>query len=49
MRTNATDWTEAYEPYIDGIIKETVDYQVTKGGPVIGMYHTLCPLYCTFT
>ncbi|PIL34810.1 hypothetical protein GSI_02597 [Ganoderma sinense ZZ0214-1] len=37
VRTNATDWTEAFGPYIDGVIKETVDYQVTKGGPVIAV------------
>ncbi len=33
--TNASDWTAAYQPYIDGVIKQTVDYQVTKGGPVL--------------
>ena len=36
VRTNATDWTAAYRPYIDGIIKESVEYQVTKGGPLLG-------------
>ncbi|KAH9919188.1 glycoside hydrolase superfamily [Epithele typhae] len=35
VRTNASDWNAAYQPYIDGIIKESVGYQVTEGGPVI--------------
>ncbi|RPD56740.1 hypothetical protein L226DRAFT_468186 [Lentinus tigrinus ALCF2SS1-7] len=35
VRTNATDWTAAYQPYIDGIVKESADYQVTKGGPLL--------------
>ncbi|KAI0352572.1 hypothetical protein OH77DRAFT_1428259 [Trametes cingulata] len=37
LRTNASDWTAAYEPYIDGIIKETLPNQVTEGGPVIAV------------
>ncbi|TBU36471.1 glycoside hydrolase superfamily [Dichomitus squalens] len=37
VRTNATDWVEAYEPYIDGVIKESVDYQITNGGPIIAV------------
>ncbi|KAJ3010139.1 hypothetical protein NUW54_g2579 [Trametes sanguinea] len=37
LRTNATDWTAAYEPYIDGIIKETIPYEVTSGGPVLAV------------
>ncbi len=31
-----SDWNAAYEPYIDGIIKETLPHQVTAGGPVLG-------------
>ncbi|KAI0671257.1 glycoside hydrolase superfamily [Trametes maxima] len=37
LRTNATDWTAAYEPYIDGIIKGTLPNQVTSGGPVLAV------------
>ncbi|KAI0738816.1 glycoside hydrolase superfamily [Daedaleopsis nitida] len=37
VRTNATDWTAAYQPYIDGIINESVDHQVTKGGPLLAI------------
>ena len=36
LRTNATDWTAAYTPYVDGIIKATVPNEVTSGGPVLG-------------
>ena len=36
VRTNATDWTAAYQPYIDGIIDESVEHQVTQGGPLLG-------------
>ncbi|EIW59741.1 uncharacterized protein TRAVEDRAFT_37024 [Trametes versicolor FP-101664 SS1] len=35
LRTNVSDWNAAYEPYIDGIIKETLPHQVTAGGPVL--------------
>ncbi|KAI0738819.1 glycoside hydrolase superfamily [Daedaleopsis nitida] len=37
LRTNASDWTAAYEPYIDGIIQAVVPNQVTKGGPVLAV------------
>ncbi|KAI0352573.1 hypothetical protein OH77DRAFT_1523159 [Trametes cingulata] len=37
LRTNASDWTAAYEPYIDGIIKEIRPNQITQGGPIIGV------------
>ncbi|CDO72277.1 Glycoside Hydrolase Family 35 protein [Trametes cinnabarina] len=37
LRTNASDWTAAYEPYINGIIKETVPNEVTSGGPVLAV------------
>lgn len=36
LRTNASDWTAAYQPYVDGIIKATVPNEVTSGGPVLG-------------
>ncbi|KAI0693625.1 glycoside hydrolase superfamily [Cerioporus squamosus] len=36
VRTNATDWTAAYQPYIDGIARESAEYQVAKGGPLLG-------------
>ena len=39
MRTNATDWTEAYRPYIQGIAEEVVPNQVTKGGPVLSKWY----------
>ena len=35
LRTNASDWTEAWKPYIDGIIKESEPYLVTHGGPIV--------------
>ncbi|KAI0632368.1 glycoside hydrolase superfamily [Trametes polyzona] len=37
LRTNASDWTAAYEPYINGIIEETRPHQVTAGGPVLAV------------
>lgn len=37
LRTNATDWEEAWKPYIQGIIDETAPFQITEGGPVIGV------------
>ncbi|TBU22169.1 glycoside hydrolase superfamily [Dichomitus squalens] len=37
VRTNATDWTAAYQPYISGIINESVRYQVTEGGPLLAV------------
>lgn len=36
LRTNATDWKAAWQDYIQGIITETVPYQINQGGPVIG-------------
>ncbi|PIL34820.1 hypothetical protein GSI_02607 [Ganoderma sinense ZZ0214-1] len=35
LRTNATDWTAAYEPYVSGIIDAVVPNQVSEGGPVL--------------
>lgn len=36
LRTNATDWKAAWQDYIQGVIAETVPYQISQGGPVIG-------------
>jgi hypothetical protein len=36
LRTNDSDWTEAWGDYIRGIIRETAPYQIDRGGPVIG-------------
>ena len=36
LRTNASDWTAAWTPYIQGIINETSPFQITNNGPVIG-------------
>ncbi|TBU55766.1 glycoside hydrolase superfamily [Dichomitus squalens] len=35
LRSNASDWTAAYQPYISGIIDAVVPNQVTEGGPVL--------------
>ncbi|KAF8877096.1 glycoside hydrolase family 35 protein [Infundibulicybe gibba] len=35
LRTNATDWKAAWQPYIQGIIDQTTPNQITNGGPVI--------------
>ncbi|PIL34790.1 hypothetical protein GSI_02577 [Ganoderma sinense ZZ0214-1] len=35
LRTTATDWTAAYEPYVSGIIDAVVPNQVSQGGPVL--------------
>ncbi|KAG2354709.1 glycoside hydrolase family 35 protein [Suillus spraguei] len=37
LRTNATDWRAAWQDYVQGIITQTVPYQVTQGGPVIAI------------
>ncbi|KAG1850871.1 glycoside hydrolase family 35 protein [Suillus subluteus] len=37
LRTNATDWRAAWQDYLQGVITETVPYQVTQGGPVIAI------------
>ncbi|KAK7055793.1 glycoside hydrolase superfamily [Favolaschia claudopus] len=37
LRTNDSDWTEAWRDYILGIIEETVPYQINAGGPVIAI------------
>ncbi|KAF9039430.1 glycoside hydrolase family 35 protein [Hymenopellis radicata] len=35
LRSNATDWTAAWKPYIHSFIEQTAPYQITEGGPVI--------------
>ena len=37
VRTNDTDWTAAYRPYISGVINQTVHNQVTEGGPLLAI------------
>lgn len=37
LRTNATDWSAAWQDYIQGIIKETAPNQINSGGPVIAI------------
>ncbi|TFK72820.1 glycoside hydrolase family 35 protein [Pluteus cervinus] len=37
LRTNDTDWSDAWRAYIQGIIDVTAPNQITKGGPVIGI------------
>ncbi|KAF8625954.1 hypothetical protein AX17_006679 [Amanita inopinata Kibby_2008] len=37
LRTNATDWKEAWQAYIQGIIEVTAPNQITAGGPVIAI------------
>ncbi|PIL34786.1 hypothetical protein GSI_02573 [Ganoderma sinense ZZ0214-1] len=34
-RTNASDWTAAYTPYVSRIIDEVVPNQVSQGGPIL--------------
>ncbi|KAF8886209.1 glycoside hydrolase superfamily [Infundibulicybe gibba] len=33
LRTNATDWKAAWQPYIQGIIDQTAPNQISNGGP----------------
>ncbi|KAF7311208.1 BetaGal-dom2 domain-containing protein [Mycena kentingensis (nom. inval.)] len=37
LRTNDSDWTEAWRDYIDAVVRETAPYQIHRGGPVIAM------------
>ncbi|KAF7307730.1 Glycoside hydrolase family 35 protein [Mycena kentingensis (nom. inval.)] len=37
LRTNATDWRAAWQPYIQGIIEQTAPNQINNGGPVIAI------------
>ena len=43
LRTNATDYTAAWQDYITGIAKSIAPNQITNGGPVIGVL-ALLPL-----
>ena len=38
LRTNATDWTAAYTPYVSGIVDAVVPNQATEGGPILCTY-----------
>ncbi|KAJ7174237.1 glycoside hydrolase family 35 protein [Mycena crocata] len=40
LRTNDSDWSAAWQDYIQAIIKETVPYQINEGGPVIDNEYT---------
>lgn len=35
LRTNASDYYEAWQAYVGAIIDATVPYQITKGGSII--------------
>ncbi|KAF8881918.1 glycoside hydrolase family 35 protein [Infundibulicybe gibba] len=35
LRTNATDWKAAWQPFIQGVIDQTAPNQISNGGPVI--------------
>ncbi|PFH51224.1 glycoside hydrolase family 35 protein [Amanita thiersii Skay4041] len=37
LRTNDTDWKDAWQAYIQGIIKVTAPNQINNGGPVIAI------------
>ncbi|KAJ7092896.1 glycoside hydrolase family 35 protein [Mycena belliarum] len=37
LRTNDSDWSAAWQAYIDGIVRETAPYQLSRGGPVIAV------------
>ncbi|KAF7978647.1 hypothetical protein HWV62_45156 [Athelia sp. TMB] len=37
LRTNASDYFKAWQPYVGAIIEATEPYQITKGGPVIAV------------
>jgi len=36
LRTNATEFSAAWQDYIQCIIEQAAPYQITNGGPVIG-------------
>ncbi|KAF9240278.1 glycoside hydrolase family 35 protein [Melanogaster broomeanus] len=44
LRTNATDWEAAWQDYIQGVVTETVQYQVSQGGPVIDNEYSQSPV-----
>ncbi|KAF9259410.1 glycoside hydrolase family 35 protein [Marasmius fiardii PR-910] len=37
LRSNDSDYREAWTPYIEGIVKEAVPYQIINGGPIIAI------------
>jgi beta-galactosidase GanA len=37
LRTNATDFREAWEPYLRAVVDAIVPNQITNGGPIIGI------------
>ncbi|KAK0504453.1 glycoside hydrolase family 35 protein [Armillaria luteobubalina] len=37
LRTDATDWRDAWTKYIKGIIEQSAPYQITQGGPIIAI------------
>ncbi|KAF5334106.1 hypothetical protein D9758_016081 [Tetrapyrgos nigripes] len=37
LRTNASDWHNAWQDYVQGVIRETSPNQITEGGPVIAI------------
>jgi hypothetical protein len=39
LMSNASDWREAWIPYIQGIVDQTAPYQLTEGGTIIGMHY----------
>ncbi|THU84979.1 glycoside hydrolase family 35 protein [Dendrothele bispora CBS 962.96] len=39
LRTNASDWHDAWQDYVQGIIQETSPNQITEGGPVIAIQY----------
>ncbi|KAI6113990.1 glycoside hydrolase family 35 protein [Pisolithus sp. B1] len=43
LRTNATDWNAVWQDYIQGVIRETVPYQIDRGGPVIDNEYSQFP------
>lgn len=46
LRTNATDFKEAWTPYVEGIAAAVKPNQVSSGGPIIGRS---CQLECKVT
>ncbi|KAF9258328.1 glycoside hydrolase family 35 protein [Marasmius fiardii PR-910] len=37
LRTNASDWRDAWQAYVNGIIRESGPNQITEGGPLIAI------------
>ncbi|KAF7309268.1 BetaGal-dom2 domain-containing protein [Mycena indigotica] len=36
LRTNDSEWSQAWTKYIEAVVRETAAYQIHRGGPVIG-------------